>query len=117
MKSIFKALIFNLLLIPSLVFAQNQETVVKNILDETYNNSQLEQLAFELMDEIGPRLVGSPQMQQAWWLASGYMSVPEITAYSYGGSQDRLFPSGWTVPHPVRVPHAYGGSWGWSYGR
>jgi hypothetical protein len=65
MTSIFKVFIFNLLLIPSLVLAQDQQTIVKNILDETYNSSQLEQLAFELMDEIGPRLVGSPQMQQA----------------------------------------------------
>jgi carboxypeptidase Q len=65
MTSIFKVFIFNLLLIPSMVLAQDQETVVKNILEETYSNSQLEQLAFELMDEIGPRLVGSPQMQQA----------------------------------------------------
>lgn len=65
MNSIFKVFIFNLLLFPSLILAQDQETIVKNIMDETYNNSQLEQLAFELMDEIGPRLVGSPQMQQA----------------------------------------------------
>ena len=75
MTSIFKVFIFNLLLIPSMVLAQDQETVVKNILDETYSNSQLEQLAFELMDEIGPRLVGSPQMQQAHdWAVAKFKS-------------------------------------------
>lgn len=75
MNSIFKVFIFNLLLIPSLVLAQDQETVVKNILDETFNSSQLEQLAFELMDEIGPRLVGSPQMQQAHdWAVAKFKS-------------------------------------------
>lgn len=65
MNSIIKTLIFTFLLAPMLIVAQDQETVVKNIMNETYNNSQLEQLAFELVDEIGPRLVGTPQMQQA----------------------------------------------------
>lgn len=45
--------------------AQTQDAVVKSIMDETYNNSQLEQLAYELLDGIGPRLVGSPKMQQS----------------------------------------------------
>src|SRR5690606_1190653 len=40
-------------------------TIIENILSEAENNSQLKQLAFELLDEIGPRLVGTPQMQQA----------------------------------------------------
>ncbi len=45
--------------------AQTNDAMVKSIMDETYNNSQLEQLAYELLDGIGPRLVGSPKMQQA----------------------------------------------------
>lgn len=45
--------------------AQTNEAMVKSIMDETYKNSQLEQLAYELLDGIGPRLVGSPKMQQA----------------------------------------------------
>ena len=45
--------------------AQTQEQMTKSIMDETYNNSQLEQLAYELVDGIGPRLVGSPKMQQS----------------------------------------------------
>ena len=47
------------------VNAQTKDQMVKSIMDETYQNSQLETLAFELMDDIGPRLVGSPKMQQA----------------------------------------------------
>lgn len=45
--------------------AQTKDQIVKSIMDETYKNSQLETLAYELTDEIGPRLVGSPKMQQA----------------------------------------------------
>lgn len=45
--------------------AQTKDQMVKSIMDETYKNSQLETLAYELMDGIGPRLVGSPKMQQA----------------------------------------------------
>ncbi len=47
------------------VAAQNQQATVDKIMKETYENSQLESLAFELLDGIGPRLVGSPKMQQA----------------------------------------------------
>ncbi|HCY82122.1 MAG TPA: peptidase M28, partial [Xanthomarina gelatinilytica] len=53
--------------------AQEQDPVVKNILDEATNNSQLEILAHELLDVIGPRLVGTPQMQQAHdWAVDTY---------------------------------------------
>ncbi|MEO8933482.1 MAG: peptidase M28, partial [Xanthomarina sp.] len=45
--------------------AQETDTVVKNIIEEATNNSQLEILGHELMDVIGPRLVGTPQMQKA----------------------------------------------------
>ncbi|MEN9686570.1 MAG: hypothetical protein RLZZ28_2356 [Bacteroidota bacterium] len=47
------------------VMAQNKEAVIANILKEGAENSQLEKLAHELFDRIGPRLVGTPQMQQA----------------------------------------------------
>lgn len=45
--------------------------IVKSFVDEVNNNSQLEDLAFELVDVIGPRLVGSPAMEQAndWTVA------------------------------------------------
>ena len=45
--------------------AQTQDQMTKSIMEETYNNSQLERLAYELLDGIGPRLVGSPKMQQS----------------------------------------------------
>lgn len=38
---------------------------VQNFVDETEKNSQLENLAHQLLDENGPRLVGSPQMETA----------------------------------------------------
>ena len=48
-----------------ILFAQDKETVIDNILQEIEDNSQVERLAYELLDEIGPRLVGTPQMKQA----------------------------------------------------
>jgi hypothetical protein len=45
--------------------AQTPDPVVEAIVKEANENSQLEKLAHELFDEIGPRLVGTPQMQQA----------------------------------------------------
>lgn len=47
------------------VFAQMQESVVEQILKEGNTHSQLEPLAHELLDRIGPRLVGTPQMKRA----------------------------------------------------
>lgn len=41
------------------------DRVIVEIVEEANENSQLERLAHELMDVIGPRLVGTPQMQQA----------------------------------------------------
>src|SRR5690606_33012237 len=45
--------------------AQDQAQFVDQVMKETYEASQLETLAYELLDEIGPRLVGTPEMQQA----------------------------------------------------
>ncbi|MFY0592112.1 M20/M25/M40 family metallo-hydrolase [Roseivirga sp.] len=44
---------------------QDQKTVIDNIIKEANGNSQLEELAYEMLDKNGPRLVGSPQMQAA----------------------------------------------------
>lgn len=46
--------------------------VIQAIVKEAMENSQLERLAHELLDRIGPRLVGTPQMQQAndWAVAT-----------------------------------------------
>ncbi|MEO5683635.1 MAG: M20/M25/M40 family metallo-hydrolase [Chitinophagaceae bacterium] len=48
-----------------------KDSVVENIIREQKNNSQLQQMAHQLFDSIGPRLVGTPQMEAArdWALA------------------------------------------------
>ncbi|WP_293788601.1 M20/M25/M40 family metallo-hydrolase [uncultured Pedobacter sp.] len=53
-----------LLFTSSFAFAQDRK-VIDNIVKEVNENSQLEKLAHELLDVVGPRLVGSPQMKQA----------------------------------------------------
>jgi len=65
MKKAFKLFLTFLLLCHFSIQAQEQDLVVENIISEATNNSQLERLAHELLDGIGPRLVGTPQMQQA----------------------------------------------------
>ena len=57
------------------VFAQVKDTAVAAIVKEETENSQLQKLAHELFDVIGPRLVGTPQMEQAHdWAVSKYNS-------------------------------------------
>ncbi|MEJ7821457.1 MAG: M20/M25/M40 family metallo-hydrolase [Chitinophagaceae bacterium] len=48
------------------VSAQNKDSVfIQSIVKEATDNSQLQNLAHELLDQIGPRLVGTPNMQKA----------------------------------------------------
>ena len=55
--------------------AQNTDEVVEKMIDEVYNNSQVEKLSHELFDVIGPRLVGTPQMKNAHdWAVNKYKS-------------------------------------------
>ncbi|MEZ2334958.1 M20/M25/M40 family metallo-hydrolase [Mucilaginibacter sp. RCC_168] len=55
--------------------AQSSKAVIDGIMQEETNNSQLEKLAHELFDGIGPRLVGTPQMKQANdWAVAKYKS-------------------------------------------
>ncbi len=54
-----------LLLTFSISVMAQQKKVINAIVDQTYNHSQLQTLGHELLDEIGPRLVGTPQMQEA----------------------------------------------------
>ena len=55
--------------------AQNTDEVVEKMIDEVYNNSQVEKLSHELFDVIGPRLVGTPQMKNAHdWAVNKYDS-------------------------------------------
>src|SRR5882757_4162331 len=54
----------------SMAFAANaviaqSNPVVDNIVKEGTDNSQLEKLAHELFDKIGPRLIGTPGMKKA----------------------------------------------------
>ncbi|SFT03319.1 M20/M25/M40 family metallo-hydrolase [Sphingobacterium wenxiniae] len=44
---------------------QQLDPVVEQIVKEANENSQLEKLAFELLDVVGPRLVGTPGMTKA----------------------------------------------------
>lgn len=58
-----------------IAFAQTTEEIVDKIVKEANENSQLEPLAHELMDVIGPRLVGTPQMKNAHdWAVEKYAS-------------------------------------------
>ncbi len=60
----------------SMAFAQQaNKAIVDAIMNEGTQNSQLEKLGRELMDGIGPRLVGTPQMKQANdWAVAKYAS-------------------------------------------
>ena len=54
---------------------QSKDPVIENIIKEANENSQLEKLGHELMDVVGPRLVGTPQMKQANdWAVAKYES-------------------------------------------
>ena len=51
----------------------SQNKIINEIVEEVTNNSQLETLAHELFDVIGPRLVGTPQMKNAHdWAVKNY---------------------------------------------
>nr|WP_294907783.1 M20/M25/M40 family metallo-hydrolase [uncultured Lacibacter sp.] len=62
------------LLFSSTAFAQHKDSVmVRRIIEEATGNSQLKKLGQELMDGIGPRLVGTPEMQLAHdWAVAKY---------------------------------------------
>jgi len=76
MKKKLQSFAVLLLLSGSLAHAQApKDPVVENIVKEATENSQLEKLAHELLDGIGPRLVGTPEMQQANdWAVAKYKS-------------------------------------------
>jgi hypothetical protein len=64
MKS-FHRILFVFFLLPGILLAQETQTIVNAIVKEANENSQLEKLGHELLDVIGPRLVGTPEMKQA----------------------------------------------------
>ena len=71
-----------LLLLLSIQFAtftvaqeKEVDSTIENIIKEASENSQLEILGHQLLDVIGPRLVGTPQMQEAHnWAIAKYKS-------------------------------------------
>src|ERR1700750_1598328 len=56
--------------------AQNKDSLlVQQVVKEANENSQLQKMAHQLFDVIGPRLVGTPQMKKANdWAVSNYSS-------------------------------------------
>ena len=63
-----------------------EQSIIDQIIEEANSNSQLEQLGQELMDGIGPRLVGTPQMKQAndWAVAKYQKWGIEARNEAYG---------------------------------
>ena len=74
MKKVRTLFFIMLLLSGSISFAQKKDSVIiAEIVKEATENSQLEKLGHELLDGIGPRLVGTPQMKQAHdWAVAKY---------------------------------------------
>jgi hypothetical protein len=64
MKHIKRVIALGLLLFTTGLIAQ-QDAVIQQMIKEANENSQLERLAHELLDVVGPRLVGTPQMEHA----------------------------------------------------
>lgn len=47
------------------IMAQSKNKIIQDFIKEANENSQLERLGHELLDVVGPRLVGTPQMEHA----------------------------------------------------
>lgn len=60
-----KSILLALALSYNVSFAQTKDPITEAIVKEATENSQLEKLGHELIDQIGPRLVGTPQMKKA----------------------------------------------------
>ena len=62
---ITKPLLLGLAFSYSISFAQTKDPITEAIVKEATENSQLEKIGHELIDQVGPRLVGTPQMKMA----------------------------------------------------
>jgi carboxypeptidase Q len=63
------------LLCSNIAFSQSKQAIIDDMMKEEMTNSQLQTLAHELLDEVGPRLVASPQMKKANdWAVEKYKS-------------------------------------------
>lgn len=99
-------------------FLQVKDPVVDAMVKEANENSQLEKLAHELVDVIGPRLVGTPQMQQAHDWAVQKFNSWGITARNEKWGEWRGWERGIThidLVHP-RVKTLEGMQLAWSPG-
>jgi len=68
-------LLLTCLLTASLFAQQNDNPIIDALIEEATQNSHLEELAHEVTDVVGPRLVGTPQMQAANdWAVAKYKS-------------------------------------------
>lgn len=65
MKNYIKVIMAFALLTSGIAVAQDKDPVIEGMIKEANENSQLERLAHELFDVVGPRLVGTPQMEHA----------------------------------------------------
>ncbi len=65
MKRSIQLFLFLFLFTSSVAIAQDRNEIVDRIVSEATENSHLEELGHYLMDVVGPRLVGTPQMQHA----------------------------------------------------
>ncbi len=75
MKSLKTYAFLFVFLISLSTIAQDKAQFIDNVMKEAYENSQVETLAHELLDQIGPRLVGTPQMQEAHdWAVAKFKS-------------------------------------------
>ena len=72
----YRILVFLLFLTPGLVFAQgfpSDEPVIKRMWEVGMDSSHVEDLAHVLIDQIGPRLAGSEELEKAGdWLLETY---------------------------------------------
>jgi carboxypeptidase Q len=101
-KNMAKLLVITALCTGTAGFAQTNP-VVNNIIKEETDNSQVEKLAHELLDGIGPRLVGTPQMEKAgkwaldkykgWGITARYEKWGEWRGWERGVSHiDMVYP-------------------------
>jgi carboxypeptidase Q len=81
-KHLTRPIFFGLVFCSNFSIAQSGKSVIDNMMMEENSNSQVEKLAHELLDGIGPRLVGTPQMKQANdWAVAKYKSW-DISAHN-----------------------------------
>ena len=77
MKKLLQCLVVVLFVTANHCFSQGKDSLmVASIIKEATENSGLEKMADELLNGIGPRLVGSPKMQQAHdWAVARYKNM------------------------------------------